>query len=394
MSPDATQTEEQILSWNVPESPIVIEALPVVLEEIRAYANEGLKRLSRGGIENGGVLYGERGENLVRILAWRPMQCEHAHGPGLVLSDKDRDHLSKALEAAKADPVLGDLHPLGWFVSHTRGGVSLTDADLQIYGHYFPWSWQIALVVRPVREGPAQAGFFFREPDGNVKADASYGPFVIEGPAEAPVPPPAPAPAARQIAPQMRPRLGEEPPNRKYWIWAIPLVLAGLVAAMLFYQPTDPNAPVLGLHLTDTNGELHVQWDKNSKAIRNAGRASLDVQDAGTQTHVPIDERTLREGSLTYARKSGDVAIAMTAFPSKGSPARELARFVGSPIAIPTPPTGGNADRDRLARQVDQLRAELRRETTRRHELENTVRSLQSRPAQKPKRRRLIPWRG
>lgn len=398
MPSDSTQSGEQILSWGVAESPFTIECLPAVLAEIRTHAMEGLKRLSRGGVECGGVLYGERGEGLVRILTWRPIVCEHAHGAALVLSEQDRARLEQSLESAKSDPGLSDLHPLGWFVSHTKAGVALTDTDLKIYDHYFPWSWQIALVVKPASDGPTEAGFFFREQNGTVKADASYRPFLIEdGGAPA-------APIRERVEPPIAARATRLAfRNRNYWIWALLLLAAGSVAAMLVYKPADSNTvPGLGLHLADTGGELHIEWDKNAKAIRDAARASLDVKDGASQVQIPIDARALHDGSVTYARKSGDVEIAMAAYPAKGDPVQEIARFVGSAEASGAPAGSDSAgERERLMRQVEQLRGELQKETGRRRELENTVKTLQSRPAPAPKaaavpkgkRRKLLPWR-
>ena len=58
--------------WTVPESPISVEYSLVVIEEIRHEVAEGYQRLSRGGIEVGGVLYGTWSTNrTVRVLAMR-----------------------------------------------------------------------------------------------------------------------------------------------------------------------------------------------------------------------------------------------------------------------------------------------------------------------------------
>src|SRR6202167_3281354 len=96
-------------SWSVAESPISIEYSLVVIEEIRHEVAEGFQRLSRGGIEVGGVLYGTRDGRTVRILAMRPIACEHARGPAFLLSDKDRISLNEQLLHDKEDSQLEGL---------------------------------------------------------------------------------------------------------------------------------------------------------------------------------------------------------------------------------------------------------------------------------------------
>src|SRR5580658_2327758 len=117
-------------SWSVAESPISIEYSLVVIEEVRHEVAEGFQRLSRGGIEVGGVLYGVREGRTIRALAMRPMACEHARGPTFLLSDRDRQALHAQLLRDAEDPQLEGLISLGWFLSHTRTDVELTEADL------------------------------------------------------------------------------------------------------------------------------------------------------------------------------------------------------------------------------------------------------------------------
>src|SRR5712691_11484936 len=153
-------------SWSVAESPITIEYSLVAIEEIRHEVSEGFQRLSRGGIEVGGVLYGTREGRTVRVLAIRPILCEHARGPGYLLSDADATALAQHLEADKEDPRLEGYLCVGWFVSHTRSEIQLADTDLDLYNSFFSAPWQVTMVIRPGRSGSMRAGFFVREADG------------------------------------------------------------------------------------------------------------------------------------------------------------------------------------------------------------------------------------
>src|SRR5580700_2951194 len=167
-------SENKLAAWAVAESPITIEYSLIVIEEIRHSVAEGFQRLSRGGIEVGGILYGMRDGRTVRILAMRPIACEHARGPAFLLSDKDRMVLNQQLAADAEDPHLDGLISVGWFLSHTRSEITLSDSDLELYSIFFPAPWQVTLIVRPGRAGSMRAGFFVREADGTVKSESSY----------------------------------------------------------------------------------------------------------------------------------------------------------------------------------------------------------------------------
>jgi len=104
----------------------------------------------------------------------RPIACEHARGPAFLLSDKDRMSLNQQLGADAEDTHLEGLISVGWFLSHTRSEITLSDSDLELYSIFFPAPWQVTLVVRPGRAGSMRAGFFVREADGTVKSERSY----------------------------------------------------------------------------------------------------------------------------------------------------------------------------------------------------------------------------
>jgi proteasome lid subunit RPN8/RPN11 len=161
-------------TWNAAASPVTIEYSLVVVEEIRHEVAEGFQKLSRGGIEVGGLLYGVREGQTVRIMAIRPVTCEHAGGPTFRLSERDRAALHEQIRQDQADPRLEELVCVGWYVSHTRTEITLTDSDQEIFSSFFAQPWQVTLVVRPSRGGNMRAGFFVREPDGTLNTTQSY----------------------------------------------------------------------------------------------------------------------------------------------------------------------------------------------------------------------------
>jgi proteasome lid subunit RPN8/RPN11 len=191
-----------------------MECSSAVLEQVRLDVERAYKS-HRGKLETGGVLFGIHEPERIQILAAKPLQCEHALGPGFVLSEKDEKRLEQLIAAPTSDAELKGLQALGWYHSHIRSPIFLSERDLQIHSRYFDAPFQIALVIRRESERPARAGFFFRESSGEIRAEASYEEFSIETPrAEGPeLRPPVvskPAPSHRR-----RPSRGKPQPQRE-----------------------------------------------------------------------------------------------------------------------------------------------------------------------------------
>ena len=152
-----------------------------MLEEIRRAVLDAFFSVPRGGAEIGGVLFGSHDGESVCIQAFRPMACEHALGPTFVLSEKDRTRLRAQLEESVNDVLLQGLQVVGWYHSHTRSDIFLSQLDLEIYSEFFPQPWQVALVMRPAGMKPTRAGFFFRDGSGEIHSSASYREFIAGG---------------------------------------------------------------------------------------------------------------------------------------------------------------------------------------------------------------------
>ena len=52
---------------------------------------------------------------------------------------------------------------VGWYHTHPGMDVFLSGYDLWLHEHFFPYAWQVALVIEPQSR---HGGFFVREPDG------------------------------------------------------------------------------------------------------------------------------------------------------------------------------------------------------------------------------------
>jgi proteasome lid subunit RPN8/RPN11 len=336
--------------WEVEGHPIRIEYSAAALEAVRAAAVDGFCRFPRGGIEVGGVLFGTAAGDRVRIAATRPVACEYATGPSYVLSEKDELTLARVVESAGADPSLAGMHPVGWYHSHTRSRVFLSEQDLAIHNRYFPDAWQVALVVKPEPFGTCRAGFFFREGEGEVHREAPYEEFAIpilgaKARAAAPVAEAAPEPQTAMVVLQAEP-LPEaiappyrQPPRRRWWTWALLLLafclfaLAGGLAARAYWRAQWPGS--LSLRVLDVGGQLQIAWDGNSRPVRESQSGQLEILDGSERVLLAFDHEKLRRGSVTYTRRSENVEIRLRVRRPGGPPTQEFAHFLGPPVERP-----------------------------------------------------------
>ncbi len=143
--------------------------------------------------EGGGILFGHATEEGIHILASRPLPCEHAVGPGFVLTERDEKSMAAVMSAPETDPQLRGLRVLGWYHSHIASPIFLSKRDLGIHARHFPEPFQVALVVRVRAEKEPRAMFFFRAPSGAMRSGPGSEEFTLQAPSEAFEPGPAPA---------------------------------------------------------------------------------------------------------------------------------------------------------------------------------------------------------
>lgn len=414
--------EGKLGSWSSPESNRTIEYPLELLDEIRLTVSSSFHMRARGGLEIGGVLFGSRSENAIRIAAWRPIACDHSQGGSFILSENDQQELARLLESSSVNPDLKGLDVAGWFVSHTRSGLALTESDAQVFERFFPEQWQCTLVLQPQQVEPMRAAFFVRDAGGKVCGHTAEREFTVEPlrgarqRRQAPVsnvvgeiaqnpsqtrassyPPVEPLVRLRPERPVRPAPMSQEAPPIKdrrtrskisWWQlgWALPLIAIALLAGFLAkdrYRP-EAHAETLSLKVQDAPGaQLHVDWDKQSRPIQVAQRGVLDINDGGNHRTVDLDAMQLRQGSLTYGRRSGDVKVGLSVYGENNSaPLTEVAEFLGPPAANPPAPDVNAArakEKADLEAEVKRLRAQLGREQAKSQELQNLVRVLENR---------------
>ena len=416
--------ESEVATWKAAECPFPIEYSLRALDDIRLAVVDAFFSLPRGGAEIGGILLGQRLKGRLTIADYVALDCEHAFGPSFTLSPRDQDRLAELLASAERNP--DRLKPVGWYHSHTRSELFLSEADQELHNRFFPGPWQVALVLKPHTFHPARAGFFFRGPDGTIHGTASYQEFVlaplplrpvpagvlpatesassahfrrgpdsdgpviaVEAEAEAQEPAPAAEPAS-EAQPDEPPLPGflAQPARRKSRRLAAVLVIAiGAAVAVLGYQTqelwlpslmaairTEPDLSV-GISATDHEGQLQIQWDTNSPAVRQATIANLEIDDGLVPWEIQLDTRHLRAGTFAYSRQSERVDIKLAIRLPGGQQAHGATSFLGRLPERKPPPEDPEIrkQRDALAEQAAKLKSDLAAEVARTKRLARSV---------------------
>lgn len=232
---------EPATSWSVAECPFAIEYSAQALDDIRLAVVDAFFSLPRGGAEIGGILLGRYENGRLWISDYLALDCEHAFGPSFTLSPRDMGGLEDLLASAGRNGA--DRRPVGWYHSHTRSEIFLSDVDQDIHRRYFPEPWQVALVLKPHTFNPTRCGFFFREADGSIHGGASYQEFDLK-PLPITLVPVGGAPAPVNHTPQRR---GPEPQGPVITVAAQPVAEPAPEpppsAAVVSPAPAPPEPP-------------------------------------------------------------------------------------------------------------------------------------------------------
>ena len=173
---DGITTPKSYYNWTPEGKPVQVWLDFDVIDRMSAEVMRGFGSVPKRGAEVGGVLLGEvdrtTGKLSIHVHDFVMVPCDYRRGPSYQLTDSDTQLFSEAVAKA-AQGTTQDLRPLGYFRSHTRDGMGLTEDDLQLFSNYFPDPSSVILLVRPFATKVSQAGFFFEE-NGQIRSDATY----------------------------------------------------------------------------------------------------------------------------------------------------------------------------------------------------------------------------
>jgi proteasome lid subunit RPN8/RPN11 len=402
-----SQAARETAAWSVPQCPFVIEYAPRVLDVIRLAVVEAFFSLPRGGAEIGGILLGTRSAGKVAISGHLSLDCEHALGPSFTLSARDEEQLRRLLDSVKGKGPVPAV--VGWYHSHTRSEIFLSEADLAIHSRYFPEPWQVALVLKPHTFQPMRAGFFFRESGGMIHGAASRKEFVLNPLAPAGGEPPlvpssVPAVPARAIRPPAGteseaslPALLLEPQpvsvprftpvaEERSWRWMKWLLVAAITLALglaaletrdRWLTPlTDPRT--VGLQALEREGQVQIRWNPATAKVRDASRVLLEILDGGAVPQaVALDAAHVQSGVFTYLRRSERVDVTLFLYQRDGQRIQESTTLL-APASKGTSEDAGRQERDALANQVTKLESELAAEIERNAALQKSLASARA----------------
>jgi len=319
-----------------------IECAPAVLNAACMAAMTGLRKLAKGGLEVGGLLFGKRANGLIRILASRPIECEHRLGPSFVLSERDRALLQNVLLGFRSDSELAPLELLGCYFSHSRHGAALTERDVELCQQYFPKPDQIALLLIPSLSGVVRGTLLARDAQGalipchafehselgQLRREIQHPSMRVESTptgrvtAAAKLEPPS---ATATVTPTQKPRKPEtmqpvgpasircRAGGRSRASQLRISLLAGFLIALLCWPNRAIPVTQVPLTFTDSNGDLVIRWDTTGPIIRTAFLGMMEIRDGQQQpVHLSIGPDVLRRGWITYQRRSDLVRISFT----------------------------------------------------------------------------------
>jgi hypothetical protein len=308
--------------WEDPGDSIMIQVNLDLVERLGAAVQRGIGSGQRGN-EIGGILLGRPLPGFRRAVVIEDFEltpCEHLRGASYTLSPKDRRQLGGRLARR------GPRQVVGFFRSHTRPGMYLDQDDFAVFGHYFPDSWQVCLLVRPADEGPAMGGFFFWE-DGDVNRTTTYRKFPFDagrlvagnypitgeqpGGAVAPHPVPVLVPAHTPApVPVLAPRADVQAPRK---LPSLPWVVVPVIAVLFL---------IAGLFVSEKQAPVReVATSKSATPVEPLLPEPAPRAAKPTQTAVPPAAEGVADGNApTPAVEPKPVAAPKAKLAKKPSP--------------------------------------------------------------------------
>lgn len=172
---DGMTTSKSYYNWAPDGKPVQVWLDFDVIDRMSAEVMRGFGSVPKRGAEVGGVLLGRvdtTGKLTIHVHDFVIVPCDYRRGPSYQLTSADTQLFSDAVAKA-TQGTAADLRPVGYFRSHTRDGMGLTEDDLQLFSNFFADPTSVILLVRPFATKVSQAGFFFEE-NGQIRSDATY----------------------------------------------------------------------------------------------------------------------------------------------------------------------------------------------------------------------------
>jgi len=266
-------------------------------EAMHAHA-EGTTSVEIGGVLVGDI-EGETGD--VFVLAAIPAHRATSAVASLTFTHEAWDDVNEIMSRD-----FEGLRMVGWYHSHPRFGIFLSEYDVFIHKNFFSEEWQLAYVVDPVSHTSGVFGWehgeIVRYPEWNVVARGASKsvrePDRGEGARRSPInPAPPPAPVKVQLD-DAGPAHAKAPPKRPGQSFIIGagalLVLAVIAVGVWLLVRPGSSAPVnsaaakaprtAATSTGSTDVPDHSKGGSNAEATRSSKTITVDGSDAGPDT--------------------------------------------------------------------------------------------------------------
>jgi proteasome lid subunit RPN8/RPN11 len=168
-----TAPSDSALRWDSPYDNGGVQPFVSVFLSQSAYARVHIHTTSDLDNEVGGILVGQwcldpaTGSRFVVIEnALRARYTRQSH-VSLTFTQDSLVHFHNIIEQRYIGRQI-----VGWYHTHPRMGVFLSQYDTWLHDHFFPEPWQVALVVEPYS---CLGGFFIRQKDGVLDPSRYFG---------------------------------------------------------------------------------------------------------------------------------------------------------------------------------------------------------------------------
>lgn len=330
-------------------------AIPkALIAQIWTQVNEGMRTLTRGGLEVGGLLVGPKTDGgPVVVDEVIPLPIEYRRGPSFQMSPSDLAGIAPAVESVQADPSKA---VVGLYRSRTRGEGTLRESDQEIFDAVerahtsFAADFQCCFVLVPMSQSLALACIAMRSGEGwdemppvalrsdplsiidlpsstalqqmrrsfqaEVHAIDSRVPSGVQALAERRVSEElaAPGPATRWVAPRAR-----------MWLYAAGLVAVAIAVTGAYgwaFKKQPPPAPKVRVEVDPARAHLgfsaaregpawKLSWDRAAMDALNPVGAVLAIEDGGLQQQIPLEPADLASGIIFYTPQSGELTFSL-----------------------------------------------------------------------------------
>jgi len=384
--------------WEAPGKSVSVYLDFEVVDRLGFDIMRGFGAVPRRGAEVGGILLGSAevsGRPVIRIEDYVAVPCEHMRGPSYILSENDLNAFGDVLALWMPAPDKR-IYAVGYYRSNTRESLQLAPEDLEILDTRFAGMTAICLMVKPYATRVSEAAIFVREaagfssvpagevfpfrrrelgggkparrprgaetPDPELEAAATGYALSEEAPAAVRARVPE-EPAAPAVAPPVRePEIPADwpPPAKRSGfrgglVW-IPLsfifLLLGVVLGFqiaLSYRSVPPAAQtsdpyLLDLTVVQFGDNLHLKWNTEAAALREARRGLLHIQDGDNSKIVELKPEDLGRGGVLYRNATNDVRFRLEVFPRERNSVAETLELRLLDGSKPQAPQSGPPD--------------------------------------------------